>query len=445
MKARLEAIIALTLLLVGSILRILFAPYSTGSDIAQFYGFARSFSADPLCIYMHETSTSREWPYSWLYPYGPFFAFLLSIVYELVGDHGDMVEWWWEGDRYVVVVDRVWILSLKAVFIAGDIIAAYLLYRIAKPRGMDRGLLLAALYYFSPIVVYTSSIYGMFDSIALAFMLASLAITHRPLVSGIMAGTAVMVKQTMILPVLLTGLVLVMGATKRLFWYIIGVVLAVSLPLSLILLSCPESSFGLVLALQYQSQVYYPKPLVYSMNGFSSIATYINDVYGYDTLTILRLWPLTLGLISVAVIMRALDAKVLRDPILTASLGYIAFIISYWRINPQYLAPLAAFTLLLLFKCGNTSSRLRAAIISSFIIVNMWPMIYPVDFWFHVHIEEPNEEVRSIVRLLSLNIYDNIVYVAYSLVLSITLLIVLFYILYKCKIMGVQHVRRGVT
>ncbi|MCE4599073.1 MAG: hypothetical protein F7C81_02620 [Desulfurococcales archaeon] len=435
MRLKVERVIVIVLFTMGSVLRILFTPYSTGSDIPQFYGFARSFSSSPFCIYMHETGSGEEWPYSWLYLYGPVLAMILYIVYRLVNDSRNLVDWWWEGDRYVVVVDMMWIISLKTVFIAGDLFSAYILYRMFRSARPVKRALLAGLYYASPIVLYTSSIYGMFDSIALMFMLASLALANRPLASGLLAGTAVMTKQTMLFPALFAGLALALSSNyRRLYWYIIGMLMSVSLPLAFLLILCPESSPGVMLALKQQSLVYYPRPLVYNMNGLSSIATYLNEEYGYDTLTVIKSWPLILGVLIVVMLVAALKFGRLRDPVIAASIAYIVFISSYWRVNPQYLAPLIAFLLLLLFKCSSIRNRnLNTVIIVSFIIANLWPLMYPIDFWFHVHIEQPNDAVRAVVKLLSLEIYNKIIYTAYSLSLTASLITTIIYTLYRCR------------
>ena len=81
-------------ILAGLGIRLYLAPYSTGSDIPQFYGFAGTMIRHPFDFYSYATGNHWEtegWPYGWPYVYGPVLAYLLALVRLIVGGEREIL------------------------------------------------------------------------------------------------------------------------------------------------------------------------------------------------------------------------------------------------------------------------------------------------------------------------------------------------------------------
>ena len=96
------------------------------------------------------------------------------------------------------------VLMIKLPIIISDILVGILVYRIAARLGFDerRSLLIAGIWLFNPITYFISTIWGMFDSIAVLFMLISIKyiLDEKYIRSAIAAGVGIAVK---ILPALI--------------------------------------------------------------------------------------------------------------------------------------------------------------------------------------------------------------------------------------------------
>ncbi|MMZ67971.1 hypothetical protein D1872_306130 [compost metagenome] len=58
------------------------------------------------------------------------------------------------------------------------------------------------------------------------------------------------------------------------------------------------------------------------------------------------------------------------------------------------------------------------------VIPGLWPLIFPVSFWAHVHIENSSDLVIRILSHVSLNVPHALYYIYYSLTLTVTLLLI---------------------
>ena len=123
-------------LLAVAALRVLTLPAS-GSDIPQFAGFGETMLSSGPCFYVSaSTPLGEEWPYPWLYPYGPLWALVLAGLASLVPGRPS---WWWEGSVYVVRVPSDWVYAVKTVLNAADAAVAYLIYKIVGGGWRGRG------------------------------------------------------------------------------------------------------------------------------------------------------------------------------------------------------------------------------------------------------------------------------------------------------------------
>ncbi|MEB3859953.1 MAG: glycosyltransferase 87 family protein, partial [Desulfurococcales archaeon] len=333
--------VLLAVIVASFLLRLAVAPYSAGSDIAQFRGFAESFNDGPICMYIY-SEKQDGWPYNWLYVYPPVMGLILSGLSKLTDAS---VSFYWENSVYRVIVEREWIVAVKSVYIAGDALLVALLYRYWGP-------LPATAYAASPASIYNSSIYGMFDHLAAIPLIASIiaASRSRMAVAGILLGASILVKQTMLLPALsilfsLAG----RGDRRGLILAVSSMALAVSALVAPFMVLCPSASYSVKSLVSYLSRIYYPEPIVYSFNGLSSLASYLHRFEGIDSIALVRSWlPLFIlfAAISAYTVLR-LGSREYGGPLLvkSAALGYMAFTATYWRVNYQYLIPLAVLSL----------------------------------------------------------------------------------------------------
>lgn len=96
---------------------------------------------------------------------------------------------------YYQPVLAIEVLFIKLPLILSDVLSAYLIYGICKKRNLDGRIsrLASAVFMFNPFSIFISSIWGMFDSLAVLFMLLGLYffLDNRFLASSLMWGLGV--------------------------------------------------------------------------------------------------------------------------------------------------------------------------------------------------------------------------------------------------------------
>lgn len=405
---------ALVLILVaGLTVRLALAPYSAGSDLAQFYGFAGTMLEKKACFYAYADwidYSSKGWPYPWPYVYGPVLAYFLAVIRLLVGGS---VESFWSGGVYHVYVDPTWAFSIKLVFIAADTAVALLIYALLRGKGTWEGVVGSALYYLNPMVIHVSAVYGMFDAVPLAVFLLGLHLRNREHISPAFQGLSLAIKHTLLFPAvvslweyLLEG---VRGLKKAVLLFAGAVV-----PFLPMLLLCP-SSLRTLPKLMRGIEIGYPLPLSYSMNGFVSLLTYFHEAHGVETLIFIEHWYVpAVVLLFLTLVRHSFN----RNLVVSASLAYATFTASYWRVNPQYLLPLVAFLVLVAF---NTRGKVRLISFFTAVYAGVWPIMQPSSFWFHVHMKSPNWKLVHFIDAVTLRVFSDEPYVAYSVGLTLLL------------------------
>uniref|UniRef100_A0A7J3Z6G8 DUF2029 domain-containing protein n=1 Tax=Ignisphaera aggregans TaxID=334771 RepID=A0A7J3Z6G8_9CREN len=401
-----RALLVATLLL-GLALRLVFAPFSTGSDIVQFAGFAKTIQRHGLCFYSYAATFWEEaWPYNWPYLYGPVLAYILNLLaYVATPSYTTF----WLNNNYFAYASQSWVLALKLVFIAFDTLVAVLLYMIT------RRVALVALYYLNPAVIYVSSIYGMFDQISLALLLAGLALLERRrlLLSGALLALALLTKQTMLFPLLGLALLLLIRYRRAFKGVAIGFIIGTLLVLSPIIAVCPASFTGLRNT-WYMLKPRYAEPIMYSFNGVTSVATLLHKVYGVDTLWLIERWYMFTALLVVLPVLYTLRKGELY---INTALYYLLFTATYWGVNYQYLTPLIGLLAVAIVREERRYLKMLYAVLALYI--GAWFFIFPVEWWFRAHIENPNRVLLEAVKSISLNVYVDNYYAPYSLVLTV--------------------------
>ncbi|MDG6940225.1 MAG: hypothetical protein JRN39_07485 [Nitrososphaerota archaeon] len=110
-------------------------------------------------------------------PFWPFVAAGAYLLYLAVG----------AGDRFV------YYFLLKQPIILSDVALAYLMYAFVLKRNPGRAGWALRFWVFSPVAISIAALWGMFDSVAMAFVMLALAARRSPL-DGIWSGLATFAK-----------------------------------------------------------------------------------------------------------------------------------------------------------------------------------------------------------------------------------------------------------
>ncbi len=395
-------------------IRLVFAPFSAGSDIAQFSGFVDTFRSSGLCFYVESSSPlGEEWPYPWLYPYGPLLILLLYPL-RLVAPE-KVITYSLNGAYYVKIPFR-WIFVTKVTFSVIDAFIPVLIYIIAKRRLTDKqSLILSLIYSLSPMVLYNSAIYGMFDHIALFFMILSMFYIYnkRYRISGFLAGLSLLTKPTFLFPYLGLLIYNIKENERKAFVWFIYSLLSITIFMMPFTTVCPQTLPSLYYIFTWRGAPQYKLPLAYTLNGVTSLATYLHLNYGYNTIFIIKdLWILFLFILPITLII-----TYNKGPFTTALYWYLAFILGFWGDNPQFLVPLIGLGLLAFVESKENKEKILMMVL--ILWSSLWASLYPLDFWFKVHMISTNELSMKIVRFLVLYTPGDLGYTIYSLTLFI--------------------------
>ncbi len=412
-KDRNVTLLAIMLFLLSSAIRIPLAFYSSGSDIPQFAGFADTFRASGLCFYVEGSNPQGEpWPYPWLFPYGPLFLLVLYLIRLLAPAK---IITYIKNNTYYVKVPFQWIVAIKTVFVIFDSLIVLIIFYIAKKRtGMKSAIILSLFYILNPMAIYNSTIYGMFDHIALFFFLLSLVYLDSARISGIFAGLSIVTKPTFLFPYigLLIYYLVAKGEKIALRWFLYSLLL----PLLLIIPfvdTCPQTIQAFIYTISWRGEASYKLPLVYTVNGVTALATYLHLYKDLNTIFIIRsLWLV----LAVGAIMSTIATLRTKDPFMTSFLWYLSFMLGFWGDNPQFLVTLIGLGILALV----SNSVNKKVIIPTLLLSSIWPLFYPLDFWFNVHVIKTNNFAREIARHLTIYVPSDYGYTMYFLALYIS-------------------------
>jgi hypothetical protein len=138
-------------------------------------------------------------------PFWPVISGTIYLLYSVVGF----------GNRFV------YYFLLKQPVIAGDMVLAFLLHSYVKSRNPIGSIWVLRFWAFCPFMIIISGIWGMFDSIAMCFLMVSLTAPSQ-IKKGILAGLATFSKS---LPIIYS-IPLTLGKIKDLR----GLIVAIGLP-----------------------------------------------------------------------------------------------------------------------------------------------------------------------------------------------------------------------
>jgi len=230
------------------------------------------------------------------------------------------------------------VFLIKLPIIISDILAGILIYRIAAKLGFDekRSLLIMGIWLFNPITYFISTIWGMFDSIAVLFMLISIKyiLDERYIRSAIAAGIGIAVK---ILPalILLPTLAHLLKSGKL---DLRNFILKIVLPVAAVFLAI--STPFLTTPIEYFNALFHHTKSVGGFTYWIAVSTFVN---------LSNFWyiPFTVFLIATLYIYRKIGVGLNNDRYIDACAATVAiFLATSPKVNIQYTLTLIPLLLL---------------------------------------------------------------------------------------------------
>jgi hypothetical protein len=347
------------------------APLSTGPDVAQFWAFADTFRLHGLNFYQYASALMATFPfYAWGFVYPPVWLLILRLCLLAVPSSAATALW----------VDTGWRLAMKTPLITADLAIGALLYW-AVPGSKWRKLAFASLWLFHPTAWYESAVFGQFDAIAAAFLLASviLLLRGRDRLAFLFAGLALMTKQHTLLPI---GMMVIASARylskRRLLTNGLiagGVVVLLSIPF---LLTGDFQAYAYSLFSPGQSPDY-QFPLCFALSGPGSLLTYLHNTLGWSTLGLIKLTiPV---LVAALIVVAILSYKRSITPLQGALAGFLVFISLFYRVNYQYLVIYIPLAILLATRTPHRGERIYALALA--VLPAVWVWLSNIPWWFY--------------------------------------------------------------
>jgi uncharacterized membrane protein len=382
------------------------APLSAGPDIGQFWAFAKVFHTHGLDFYSYAQGTAAIFPFKyWGFVYPPVWLLLLGLALLFVPGSA----------ATQVMVDSGWRLAMKTPIIIADLAIGCLLYW-AVPGSRLRKLLFACLWLFHPTVWYESAVFGQFDAVAAAFLLAAIVLLerNRDRLAFILAGLAVMTKQHTLIPIA----VMVVIFARQVNWrrlvgnlaILAGVVIIISIPF---LLTGNLAGYAQSLFLPGHAPGY-QIPLVYAFSGSGALLTHLHNVFGWETSLFI---PFTIPIMLtgiVAVLLLSYQSAI--TPAQGALAGFLAFIALSYQVNYQYLVIYIPIALLVAARTRFIGERALTLVLA--LLPAVWLWLFDVSFWF-TYLGPTSPWVTPILARIGLThpALPDYVYVAFALVL----------------------------
>ncbi len=391
--------ISAILLAAAAYIRVWAAPISAGPDVAQFWGFAKLFQIHGLDFYRYSEGNERLlFTQGWAFVYPP--VWLLMLRSALAAAPGSLAT----GD----MVDSSWRTAMKAPIIGADLAVGILLLW-AIPGSRVRKLLFAAIWLFHPTVWYNSAVFGQFDTVAVALLVASLImfIRGRDRWGFILAVLAALTKQHAALPALLMIVVFSRQITFRRLVSNLAISGAIVVAISLPFVFGGNLVAYLRAVLLPAQQPAYQLPLVFAFSGSGAVLTFLHEALRWNTEHFLIY---NTPVLIAATVFAAIICYFRRVRIEQAALiGILLFVGIFYRVNYQYLTiyiPLALFCL------ATSRSWLERGVTLALIVVPAaWVWLYDVTFWFR-YLAPRVLETPTILEKLGLNHYvPDVVYV----------------------------------
>ena len=363
-------IVVAVVIVVAALCRLWAAPISAGPDVGQFWGFAKMFQLHGLDFYRYADGTDPIFPVSgWGFVYPPVWLIFLRIA--LLASPGSTAT--------SFMVDVSWRVAMKTPIMAADLaIGGLLLWAI--PGSKLKKLGFASIWLFHPTSWYNSAVFGQFDAIAAALLLASVLLFTRGKDRwGFVVGSlAVMTKQHAALPFLLV----LVAVSRQIPWrrfvanctIVAGMLAAFSVPFLLTGNLIPYAR-SVLLPAEFPA---YQEPLVFAFSGPGAVITYLHDVFHWTIEGLLRYSTplLVAGTLAAAVVCYVKRVNVAQ----AALIGILIFVGLFYRVNYQYLViylPLAIFAI-----ATSQTWAEKGLAIALVVVPAVWIWLFDISFWF---------------------------------------------------------------
>jgi len=371
-------------LVLAALCRFWAAPISAGPDVIQFWAFANVFQIHGLDFYRYADATAAIFPFKgWGFVYPPIWLLLLGLallaaptdiaVQDIASSH-------WSVNVVIhTMMESGWQLAMKTPIIAADLAIGCLIYW-AVPGSRLRKLLFASLWLFHPTVWYESAVFGQFDAVAAALLLAAIILLERgrDRLAFLLAGLAVMTKQHTLAPVAVMAVIF----ARQLPWrrlatnlaILAGVVIVISIPF---LVTGNFSAYARSVFLPGQAPDY-QTPLVYAFSGIGSLLTYLHETMGWATSQFL---PFTIPVMFIAI--AAVMVLSYRRTITLAQgalAGFLALMSFSYQVNYQYLIIYIPIALLVAARTQYRGERVLTLVLA--LLPAVWPWLFNTSFWF---------------------------------------------------------------
>jgi uncharacterized membrane protein len=403
MSKRIHGLIFGLVLALAALARFWAAPISAGPDVAQFWAFAKVFQIHGLDFYRYARGTAAFFPFKgWGFVYPPVWLLLLGLALIVMP----------ESTATGAMVDSGWRLAMKTPIITADLAIGCLLYW-AVPGSRLRKLLFASLWLFHPTSWYQSAVFGQFDAVAAAFLLAAIVLLGRgrDRLAFLLAGLAVMTKQHTLVPIAVMAVIAARQINRQRltsnFAIFAGVVIAISIPFLL------TGNF-----LDYASSLFLPGqapgyqiPLVYAFSGIGALLTYLHQILGWETSGLL---PFTVPVTLLAIVaVMVLSYRRAITPAQGALVGFLALLSFLYRVNYQYFIVYIPLALLVAAQTRYRGERALTLVLA--LLPAVWLWLFDVSFWFN-YLEPLSPWVTPMLARIGLtNSLPDYVYVSLAL------------------------------
>jgi uncharacterized membrane protein len=370
MSSKIHYLVLGLALALAALARFWAAPLSAGPDVCQFWAFAQVFQIHGLDFYRYADATLAIFPHKlWAFVYPPVWLLLLALALIMAPE--SMADF--------NMVDISWRLAMKSPIIIADLGIGCLLYW-AVPGSRLRKLLFACLWLFHPTSWYHSSVFGQFDAVATAFLLAALILLERgrDRLAFLLAGLAFMTKQHTLVSLAVMAVIL----ARQMDWrrlasnvaIFAGVVIAFSIPFLL-----TGNFYAYANALLSPGQgLRYQTPLTYAFSGLGSLLTYLHETLGWETIYFM---PFTFPLMLIALVtVMVLSYRRTITLAQGALVGFLTFLSLSYQVNYQYLIVYIPIALLVAARTQYRGERVLALVLA--LLPAVWVWLFDVSYWF---------------------------------------------------------------
>jgi hypothetical protein len=382
------------------------APLSAGVDVPQFWAFAKVFQLHGVDFYRYADASLGIFPTKgWGFVYPPVWLLILRLAL-LAAPLSSATD---------IMVDSSWRLAMKTPIIAADLAIGCLLYW-AIPGSKWRKLLFSSLWLFHPTAWYESAVFGQFDAIAAALLLASVIMLEKgkDRIAFLLAGLAVMTKQHTFIPVAMIVAISARHMDRRRLLrncaIIAGVVIFLSIPF---IVTGNFFSYARSVIFPGQSPGY-QNPLMYAFSGSGALLTYLNNVFGWETSGYLAF---TIPVLVLA-ILAALVFCYMRNitPAQGALAGFLIFLSLSYQVNYQYMIIYIPIALMVASRTQYRSERVMAIVLA--LLPAVWLWLFDVSFWFNLLIPANPRAAPVLARLGLTHMVPDYAYVSLAVVLT---------------------------